>query len=155
MADDTLNTVVAGKYGGHKVAKFGQYACIKFGEERRFITKARALQVKVAGTGTQNVGMAGIAVGTALGGVAGTANALQGVSVQLLEITWKDGTVSLVRVTKDIAEAITIGMYSDWSPETENRMAEGQKKEEARNNGCLWLIVAAWAVFLIYCSLAY
>lgn len=148
MADDTLNRIVAGAYAGCEVKKHGQHAFIKYGEERIFITKGRAKQVKVVGTGTESVGMAGVAVSSALFGVAGTADALRGINVQLLEITWNDGSVSVVKANGIIAEAITIGMYSNWSSETEKSVVADRKKVEENNNALL-LVIAAVAVGLI------
>ena len=139
MADATLNTVLAGKYEKSKImiSPTNQVAYIE--RPNMYITKNNVESVSPVNESTAStVSVGGAALGTLAFGTGGAALGKSTNSQYLLEIKWKTGDTSLIKVDRKVNEAITVGMYKTISQEQEQKI-----KSDDESNRTIATIIAA------------
>lgn len=149
MSKKNINVVLSGKFANMPIKKSetSKYAYVPGGS---YIVKNRVKSINMVNqAGTTSYGKA--LTGTALFGTGGAA---LGTNIQemLLEINWYTGDKSLVKVNKEMYEAMTVGMYDNLSEEKLREITE--KDEKDRANAPLHFIVGLIVIVGVFMLLS-
>lgn len=135
MADK--NVVISGRYKGFEIKKEHGHAYIS-GVYKDFSKDNVLSYAKVDQRS-----------GSALAGavIAGTEGAIiaSNSKTYLVEIKWKEGDVSLIKVTPDVFEAIVATTYT--SKLSSDKIATQEKKSENENQIIMFIIAGIWLLF--------
>lgn len=109
----SINTVIGGEYSGHeiKMSSTSNSAYIAGVDNGAYINKLYVASISDVNHDT-TTNLVDAAVGAAIFGSGGAALGINQAQ-SILEIKWKNGRSSLVKVDADIHEAMIVGMYSD------------------------------------------
>ncbi|SEI81751.1 hypothetical protein SAMN02910453_1396 [Lachnospiraceae bacterium A10] len=148
MADSTLNTVLAGRYEKSRIVVSLTSGVARIAGKDMLITKNNVESVSPVNESTAStVSVGGAALGTLAFGTGGAALGKKTGSQYLLEIKWKTGETSLIKVDHKVYEAITVGMYKTIT-ESEEQKIKSDDKSNAETS--FWIAVAIGVVYAFF-----
>lgn len=159
MATEYANTVIAGKYQGATVAVSYSPKCayIKIGaqftgDEYIMISKNTVSNIEDVTTTHYTPSATGTAIATGLLGVGAGIAAAKGTDHIIKQITWKDGSTSLVKLIPETNEALIVGMYNDISTSQESQVLYKQRESDKTFQIILSVIILGLFVLYLFAA---
>lgn len=139
------NVVLAGRMEGGEVmlSAGAKSAYIIKGPQTKYINKLEVEEVTEVNRSANN-------------GVLTRGSAITSISEAeiMLEIRWKDGATSLVKVDKTVHQAIIVGMYNNITEEQQTQIAKKDTSTRQTNTTIGWILFIACSLFYLFTQIS-